>query len=276
MATVQMKSEYPSTWLTTLSWVRKLPEAKHDEAVKWLVENGDDLPLCDGEPPRRGAARFRQAHDGTADVKWVGQDPPKRVQREKLLARALWNSSNGYAPAVGDSGGLLGKILDYEVPLKPRGGGYPGLGKIDILSAGSAREPVIIELKIGTKSPLEGIIEAYFYTRILRDEMNLKALGDQYSELDVKACWRMLLVAPDEVLAKSTEPLFALTRWCEKQVSAVFTLAKIGSVKSVRDILDHVVASCRSNRRPMLSPDCCLKVISSVESMGRSRKGVAS
>lgn len=68
-----MSSERPSTWLAALAWVRMLRQAKHDEAANWLIAHGSNLPLCAGEPPRRGKAGFRQQkHDGTADVKWIG------------------------------------------------------------------------------------------------------------------------------------------------------------------------------------------------------------
>lgn len=190
----------------------------------------------------------------------IGGEPPKRAQREKLLARALWNLSNRPSAGTCTSSALVGRVLDYEIPLKPRGGRYDGLGKIDLLAAGAARAPTIIELKAGTKPPLEGIIEAYFYARVLREGSNRQALAAEYPELDVTAPWRLLLIAPDDALAKSTNAASALAQWCAKSIGAEFSFATLGPVKAVEGILDSVVESCRHDGRPLLPPGCVLSV----------------
>ncbi len=80
---------------------------------------------------------------------------------EKLLAVALRNSDEKYC---------LGKIIDYEIPLKEKMSDK--LGKIDIISVDSNGQSVrLIELKIknknGDETLLRALLEIYTYYKLI-------------------------------------------------------------------------------------------------------------
>jgi hypothetical protein len=111
---------------------------------------------------------FNSDHNGIANVKSRLQKFGGLKYCEKLLAIALYNSGQMYC---------LGKILDYEVPLKEKQKPY-NLGKIDLVSVDDITQSVkLIELKIkkvrGTdETLLRAVLEIYTYCKLI---MNSKS-----------------------------------------------------------------------------------------------------
>lgn len=86
---------------------------------------------------------------------------------EKLLAIALYNSNETYS---------LGKILDYEVPLKEKKSDK--YGKIDLVSIDDNRQSIkLIELKIMAKNGndetlLRALLEIYTYDKLIKNSFD--------------------------------------------------------------------------------------------------------
>jgi len=95
----------------------------------------------------------------------------KKFQRleycEKLLAIALFNSNETYC---------LGKMLDYEVPLKEKQSDK--YGRIDLVSKDDNKQSIkLIELKIKAKNEndetlLRALLEVYTYYKLIKDSFD--------------------------------------------------------------------------------------------------------
>lgn len=86
---------------------------------------------------------------------------------ERLLAIALYNSNKTYS---------IGKIFDYEVPLKEKQSDK--YGKIDIVSKDDDKQSIkLIELKIKAKNEndetlLRALLEVYTYYKLIRNSFD--------------------------------------------------------------------------------------------------------
>jgi len=115
----------------------------------------------------RRTKSFNRNHKGVANVK-------ARIRRfgyleynEKLLAIALYNSKKGYC---------LGKIFDYEVPIKEAQ--TDKYGRIDLVSTDAVNHSVkLIELKIKPKNKdgetlLRALLEVYTYYKLISNSFD--------------------------------------------------------------------------------------------------------
>ncbi|MBU2101797.1 MAG: hypothetical protein KKF80_00225 [Candidatus Omnitrophica bacterium] len=101
----------------------------------------------------------------------------------------------------------LGKVIDFQVPLKPANKGHDGVGKIDILSKCDSKA-YIIELKYGSNQEtlLRAVLEIAYYYQWLWKEKLLKDFGNELNGLrqgDIKKA--VLLSAGTRSLAESDD-----------------------------------------------------------------------
>jgi hypothetical protein len=145
-----------------------------------LVNNYDRISQPWKNLPIRKTKSFNMSHDGFSNVKSRLKKFGKLEYCEKLLAIALFNSGQTYC---------LGKILDYEVPLKEKQKPYD-LGKIDLVSVDDNTQAVrLIELKIKNKGGtdetlLRAVLEIYTYYKLIKHSESQGKFLQDYDLLD--------------------------------------------------------------------------------------------
>jgi hypothetical protein len=127
--------------------------------------------------PIRRTKQFNLHHDGFSNVKSRINKYKSLKYCEKLLAIALYNSGQPYC---------LGKIKDYEIPLKEERSDEHNLGKIDLISRDDDNRSVrLIELKIkndrGTdETLLRAVLEIYTYFKLIIGSKSQDKLLEEY------------------------------------------------------------------------------------------------
>ena len=127
-----------------------------------LLRNFSKLKEVGAGVPIRRTKSFNTLHNGIPNVKARLKRFGDLTFSEKLLAIAIFNSKSDYC---------LGKIFDYQVPLKEHQ--KDRFGELDLVAqAGSSIK--ILELKINGKSQetlLRAIIEVYTYYMLLKGSL---------------------------------------------------------------------------------------------------------
>jgi hypothetical protein len=127
--------------------------------------------------PIRSTKSFNLNHDGFSNVKSRLNKFGSLKYCEKLLAIALSNSEKTYC---------LGKIKDYEVPLKEEKSDEQELGKIDLISVDNNDQFVkLIELKIkndngADETLLRAVLEIYTYYKLIISSKSQEKLLREY------------------------------------------------------------------------------------------------
>lgn len=119
-------------------------------------------------------------------------------RKEEILAKLLYRQ--------GDVGGL-GKILDYQTPLKNENS--DSYGKIDLLSYNKKDNLIsIVELKyrpsVSDETLLRCILEAYTYYKVFALDQGIQKLNDENQQATLDDCRAELVILFDEgVFSKS-------------------------------------------------------------------------
>jgi len=140
-------------------------EEKYTEVVAgYLLQHLDFLNSIEALQRARG---YKIEHN-------IGKRAKKSNRHEELFASKM----------RGRKYKCLGKVIDFQVPLKPAKEGYDGVGKIDILSQCNSKA-YIVELKYGDNQEtlLRAVLEIAYYNRWLWKEKFLKDFGNDFNNL---------------------------------------------------------------------------------------------
>ncbi|MDP2854512.1 MAG: hypothetical protein Q8O28_09760 [Smithellaceae bacterium] len=139
-----------------------------------LIRNYDQVSKIGKDIIIRRTKTFNAHPNHIPNVKSRLQKFKQLEYCEKLLAIALYNSNETYC---------LGKILDYEVPLKEEKSDK--YGRIDLVSKDANKQSIkLIELKIKAKNGkdetlLRALLEIYIYYKLIKNSFD-KFLEDYH------------------------------------------------------------------------------------------------
>lgn len=172
-ASVDMKSFYKANFVNYRGKTKKTEGGRwYSEIIaEWLLNH---LDLFDIIHEVERSTSYNTNHTGELGEK------TNRV--EEYVAKLLFNSETDYKE--------IGKIIDYQTPLKnPGGSENEGLGKIDLLSRNDGAKCIyILELKKDSseETMLRCVLESYTYLRTISKEKLFNDFGIP-SEYELKA-----------------------------------------------------------------------------------------
>lgn len=162
-----------------------------------LVKNYAQVSKIGKNSLIRRSKSFNRSHEGIAYVRNRINRFGELTYNEKCLAIALFNSEQSYC---------LGKIFDYEVPIKEtKNDKY---GKVDLVSTHDPSHSIkLIELKIKSERKdetlLRAILEIYTYYKLISGSYD-KFIGDYKLSRDLYQRFQPAILTDQESLSGKT------------------------------------------------------------------------